>query len=84
MRIIATIPHPKLTISIFSMNDKYQVKFEAGPMEQIFKLSHQDVNGIEGIKQFVDEGFLNEILARFNEMYLSFTAAKKRLNEPSL
>jgi hypothetical protein len=83
MRIIATIPHPKLTISIFSMNDKYQVKFEAGPMEQIFKLSHQEVNGVEGIKKMVDEVFLNEILSRFNEMYLAFTAAKKRLNEPT-
>ena len=84
MRIIATIPHPKLSISIFSMNDKYQVKFEAGPMEQTFKLSHQEVNGIEGIKKLVDEVFLNEVLTRFNEMYLAFTAAKKRLNEQHL
>ena len=70
MRIIATIPHPKLTISIFSMNDKYQVKFEAGPMEQTYKLLHTEVDGVEGIKKMVDDVFLEQILNRFNEMFL--------------
>lgn len=78
MRIIANIPHPKLTISIFSMNDKYQVKFEAGPMEQTFKLTHDEVNGVEGIRKLVDEEFLEKVMARFNEMYLSFKGAKER------
>ncbi len=78
MRIIAHIPHPKLTISIFSMNDKYQIKFEAGPMEQTYKLLHSDVDGIEGIKKLVDEAFLEQILNRFNEMFLAFKAAKER------
>ena len=78
MRIIGNIPHPKLSISIFSMNDKYQVKFEAGPMEQIFKLSHSDVNGIEGINKLVDDEFLQKVMERFNEMYLSFKGAKER------
>jgi hypothetical protein len=79
MRIIASIPHPKLTISIFSMNDKYQVKFEAGPMEQTFKLSHDEVNGVDGIRKLVDEEFLQKVMERFNEMYLSFKAAKERV-----
>ncbi|MFY9311321.1 MAG: hypothetical protein WAQ28_19910 [Bacteroidia bacterium] len=78
MRIIGNIPHPKLTISIFSMNDKYQVKFEAGPMEQTFKLNHDEVNGVEGIRKLVDEEFMAKIMARFNEMYLSFKDAKER------
>lgn len=78
MRIIGNIPHPKISISIFSMNDKYQVKFEAGPMEQIFKLSHSEVNGIEGIQKLVDEEFLQKIMDRFNEMFLSLKGAKER------
>ena len=78
MRIIGNIPHPSITISIFSMNDKYQVRFEAGSMEQLFKLSHSEVNGLEGIKKLVDEEFLQKIMARFNEMYLSFKDAKQR------
>ncbi|HRG37412.1 MAG TPA: hypothetical protein PK289_02675 [Bacteroidia bacterium] len=80
MRIIANIPHPKLTISIFSMNDKYQVKFEAGPMEQTYKLSHSEIDGVEGIKKMVDDAFLEQILNRFNEMFLAYKAAKERLN----
>lgn len=80
MRIIANIPHPKLTISIFSMNDKYQVKFEAGPMEQTYKLSHSEIDGVEGIKKMVDDAFLEQIIARFNGMFLAYKAAKERLN----
>jgi hypothetical protein len=79
MRVIGSIPHPTITISIFSMNDKYQVRFEAGPMEQIFKLAHSEVDGVEGIKKLVDDAFLQKIMERFNEMYLSFKAAKERL-----
>ena len=79
MRIIGNIPHPKITISIFSMNDKYQIKFEAGLMEQIFKISHSEVSGIEGINKLVDDAFLEKIMERFNEMYLSFKEAKERV-----
>ncbi|MGZ4056236.1 MAG: hypothetical protein ACXVPU_04795 [Bacteroidia bacterium] len=78
MRVIGNIPHPKITISIFSMNDKYQIKFEAGPMEQIYKIAHSEVNGIEGINKLVDDAFLEKIMERFNEMYLSLKAAKER------
>lgn len=78
MRVIGNIPHPKITISIFSMNDKYQIKFEAGPMEQIYKIAHSEVNGIEGINKLVDAVFIEKIMERFNEMYLSFKEAKER------
>ena len=43
------------------MNDKYQIRFEAGPMEQIFKIAQTEVKGIEGIHQLVDEAFLRRI-----------------------
>ena len=78
MRIIANIPHPKITISIFSMNDKYLVKFEAGPMEQIFKFFNDEVNGVEGVKKMVDDEFLEKVMERFNEMFVSFKATKER------
>lgn len=78
MRVIATIPHPKLSISIFSMNDKYQVQFIAGPMEQTFKIAHTDVEGVDGIKKMLDEEFMQKVMERFNEMFLSFRAAMER------
>ena len=78
MRVIATIPHPKISISIFSMNDKYQIQFVAGPMEQTFKIAHTDVNGVEGIEKMLDDEFMNKIMERFNEMFLSFKESQKR------
>lgn len=79
MRVIGNIPHPKISITIFSMNDRYQVKFEAGSMEQIFKIAHSEVNGVEGIHKIVDEEFLKKVMDRFNEMFLSFKSAKERI-----
>lgn len=69
MRVIETIPHPSMLISIFKMNDKFIVKIEAGPMEQTFKFSEEEVNGIAHIKSIFNEDFIDKIRVRFNEMY---------------
>ena len=70
MRIIDTIPHPSITISIFQMNDKFIVKFEAGPMEQAFKFDNADVKGVENLKKMITPEFIEEVRKRFNEMFL--------------
>lgn len=70
MRIIDTIPHPSISISIFHMNDKYIVKFEAGPMEQAFKFFTEDVKSVERLKMIVNEAFIEKVRTRFNEMFL--------------
>lgn len=80
MRIIANIPHPKISINIFSMNDKYQVQFLAGQMEQTFKIAHNEVNGVEGIQKMLDSLFLEKVIDRFNEMYLSLKEARERIS----
>lgn len=74
MRIIDSIPHHSMTISIFQMNDKYQVKFEAGPMEQIFKFSVEDVKGVENLKKIINEAFIEKTRLRFNEMFMEMKA----------
>jgi hypothetical protein len=81
MRIIANIPHDRITINVFSMNDKYQVQLLAGNMEQTFKFAHSEVNGVDGIKKLLDETFIEKALERFNEMYLSMKEAKSRYSE---
>jgi hypothetical protein len=70
MRIIDSIPHESMTISIFQMNDKYQVKFEAGPMEQIFKFLVEDVKSVENLKTIITSDFIEATRKRFNEMFL--------------
>ena len=76
MRIIDTIPHPSITISIFQMNDKFIVKFEAGPMEQSFKFDNADVKGVENLKKMITPEFIEDTRKRFNEMFLRMKALK--------
>jgi len=74
MRIIDTIPHVSMTISIFQMNDKYQVRFEAGPMEQIFKFNLVDVKSVENLKLLINADFIETTRQRFNVMFLQMRA----------
>ena len=78
MRIIATIPHPSISISIFQMNEKYIVKFEAGPMEQAFKFTSTEIGGIEELKSVINEDFIEAVRKRFNEMFLQLKAASAK------
>ena len=70
MRIVGSIPHQSMTISIFQMNDKFQVKFEAGPMEQTFKFLLADVKSLDNLKTLINEEFIESTRQRFNEMFL--------------
>ena len=72
MRIIDTIPHPSIQISIFQMNDKYLVKFEAAMMEQVFKFDTTDVKGVDALKQIINADFIDAVRKRFNEMFLQY------------
>lgn len=69
MRIIDQIPHPQLSISIFSMNNKYLVKFEVGSYEQTYKVNHDDVQGLEELKEKVNSELLDKVAAAFREMH---------------
>jgi hypothetical protein len=70
MRIIDSIPHESMTISIFQMNDKYMVKFEAGPMEQTFKFFIEEMKSVENFKNKITSEFIETTRKRFNEMFL--------------
>lgn len=69
MRVIDQIPHPSMSITIMQMNDKFQVRFEAGPMEQIFKFPVAEVGGLEGLKKRIDADFIEITRKRFNDMF---------------
>lgn len=76
MRIIDSIPHESMTISIFQMNDKYQVRFEAGPMEQIFKFTVDEVKNVENLKSMINTEFIESTRKRFNDMFLQMRAVQ--------
>ncbi len=76
MRIIDSIPHPSISISIFQMNDKFIVKFEAGPMEQAFKFYTEDVKSVDGLKKLINDDFIEKVRTRFNEMFMQMKEAQ--------
>lgn len=78
MKIVGNIPHPKMTITVFMMNEKYIVKFEAGPMEQVYKLSQEKIHGMDHIRQIVDERFQENVLKKFSEMFEEMQLALER------
>jgi len=81
MRVLGTLnKHPKMATTIFHMNDKFIIKFEAGNMEQTFKVSQSEVPGIEAIDKMLDDVFIKRVIERFNEMFLSFSALKNQMS----
>jgi hypothetical protein len=81
MRIIGNIPHPDMRITVFHMNDKFIVKFEAGPMEQVYKFDQEKFPGLEAIQKLVDAEFVANVLKRFNEMFLEMRDAQLRIKD---
>lgn len=78
MRIVAEIPYPQFKITIFHWNNRYLVKLESGSLEQTFKISEFDVSSEEEVRSLLDDGFLSEALARFEEMSTSLSKALNR------
>lgn len=80
MRVIAELPHPECKISLFSMNQKYIIKFEQGTFEQSYKLSELDLSGggADEVFQIIDEAFIATVIERFNSMRSDFSKAYKR------
>lgn len=80
MRVIAELPHPECKITIFSMNQKYIVKFEQGTFEQSYKLAEMDLSGggVNDVFEILDEEFISTVIERFKPMRSDFTTAYKR------
>ena len=79
MRTIAELPHPDCKITIFSMNQKFIVKFEQGNLEQSFKIAELNVtDGVNGIFQILDDEFIDQVVSRFIEMRRDFSDAYDR------
>lgn len=74
MRIVAEIPHPQIKITIFAWNAKFIIKLEAGPYEQVYKISEEDVEGnLEKVKAMITPEFINQCIQRFRDMRSDFS-----------
>lgn len=73
MRTIAELPNPNCKITIFSMNQKFIIKFERGVLEQTYKIAEADVtDGVNGVFQLLDDAFIEQVVTRFQSMLESF------------
>jgi hypothetical protein len=72
MRIIATIPHPQIKISVFQYNEKYIIELEAGQYKQTFKIGVDSVDGLEGVKRLITPELVGNCLERFSGMHADF------------
>lgn len=75
MRIIATIPHPHLRISIFLYNEKYIIELEAAQYKQTFKIGADSVDGLEGVKALLTDELIDNSMNRFEAMHVDFKKA---------
>lgn len=82
MRVVAELPHPQCKITIFSMNQKFIVKFEKGTYEQSYKIAELNLSGggVNDVFELLDEAFIDLVLKRFDEMNTDFMASYKRYN----
>ncbi|TDG34981.1 hypothetical protein EZJ43_15535 [Pedobacter changchengzhani] len=80
MRVVAELPHPECKITIFSMNQKFIVKFELGSLEQSYKLSELDLSGggVNDVFEILDETFIATVVKRFKQMNVEFVEAYNR------
>jgi len=75
MRIVTTIPHPRVKISVFQMNGKYLLKMEAGPYEQTYKIYEDEITSLEQLQQICNEEFMKSVMQRFEAMMSDFEKA---------
>ncbi len=79
MRIIGQIDHPDLKITVFKSDNRISVKFENEVYEQTYKLGADErTNTVEKVRQWVDAGFLADVLQQMQAMHQNRLAAFTR------
>ena len=51
------------------MNDKYLVKIEAGPYEQVYKVDQMEIEGLTALKELINDVFLEKVASIFRTMH---------------
>ncbi|MFW6347326.1 MAG: hypothetical protein ACOC2C_01785 [Cyclonatronaceae bacterium] len=77
MKTLGNIPHPQMNITVFMWNNKYIIKFEAGPYEQVYKLDAGHFEHPDEVKALITDSFCEAVISRFMEMNAGFSALMK-------
>ena len=79
MRIIGSIPHPTLKISVFKSDNRISVKFENTRYEQTFKLGQDEqFKSLENLEKWADATLLDQVQAHFKLMHQAALEAHAR------
>ena len=76
MRVIKEFSDPRMKISIFSFNEKWIVKFEAGLCEQTVKFPQVEWEFESVVAKCEDERLRVQIAERFESMHREIFAAE--------
>lgn len=69
MRIIGEIPHPIMKITVFKLENRFNVAFETPECIQTFKIRQvEGIDNFEDIKALIDENFIEIVAQRFSPM----------------
>jgi len=71
MRIVESWSTKQFKTTIYEMERWHYVEFEAGPMKQGFKFMKDSHPAVGDVKDALTEGFLAEVYATFEKMYLN-------------
>ncbi|KPM49589.1 hypothetical protein [Jiulongibacter sediminis] len=72
MRFVKEIPNTYCKTSLYVFNGKYIIKFEAGLLEQVFKVSEMDVTGEQEVEEMLNDMFYARVIQRFKDMAEDF------------
>jgi hypothetical protein len=82
MRVLGYIENTPYKVTVFKMNHKFTVKFETGLYELAFKLREaENMQGLDDIKNFVDEDLVTSVKRRFHEMHRAALRAFAKFNK---
>ncbi len=83
MRIVGSIEHPFLKISIFKNDDRFSLKLESGNYEQIYKFrAGEGIASVEDVEKFTTSEFLLQAEDLMKQQHAIRTTALSKLLPP--
>jgi hypothetical protein len=84
MRIIGTIDHPGLKISVFKNDNRLSVKLENGLYEQTYKFGDDDqFRTVADVQKLLDEPFLAQVQLQMQAMHRNRLASLSKHFSPA-
>ena len=76
MRMLTQYSQDGLLISIMKANDKFILKFEIGPFEQVYKfLESEIISDTDSLRKLVDDSFVSKVFEIFDQMNTTYKSA---------